>query len=335
MKSFTGGLTNLILGVLLTAGAAEAQGTPSMTTPSMTMSQIDQLRQAAGQGTVGYLGHRKAFADFINALHQPFDARSAKIDADGVPGLWVFVDPSGQRSTNVILYIHGGGFYSGSSQTHRVLGATLAKDAGADVFLIDYRRMPEATYPAQIDDALTAYRWLLSQGYPADHIAVAGESVGGNLVLELALHLLEQHQALPSSLVAMSPIADLTASGKSMVENARNDPLLTRAGLLAVTRTYMHGGNPRNPDASPAFADLHGLPPLLLQVAAGAILLDDSVNLARKAALAGVATKLEIWPGMTHQWQLYPEVLPQAAAALQHDADFIRAHFGDHAEGEP
>jgi acetyl esterase/lipase len=330
MKSFICGLAALVLGVFLAAGAAQAQSTPSM-----TMGQIDQLRQEAGQGTVGYLGHRKAFADFINALHQPFEARSAKINADGVPGLWVFADPSGKRSANVILYIHGGGFYSGSSETHRVLGARLAKDASADVFLIDYRRMPEATYPAQIDDALTAYRWLLKQGYPAHSIAVAGESVGGNLVLELALHLREQHQALPSSLVAMSPIADLTASGKSMVQNAHNDPLLTRAGLLAVSRTYMHGGNPRNPDASPAFADLHGLPPLLLQVAAGEILLDDSVNIARKAGMAGVATTLEIWPGMTHQWQLYPEVLPQAAAALQDDADFIRSHFGDRAEGEP
>jgi monoterpene epsilon-lactone hydrolase len=330
MKSFGYGLCALALGILLAAGAARAQSTPSM-----TMSQLDRLRQEAAQGTVGYLGHRKAFDDFINELHQPFDARSTKISADGVPGLWVFADPSGKRSADVILYIHGGGFYSGSSETHRVLGATLAKDAGADVFLVDYRRMPEAIYPAQIDDALTAYRWLLKQGYPAHRIAVAGESVGGNLALELALHLREQHQALPSSLVAMSPIADLTASQQSMVANARNDPLLTRAGLLAVTRTYMNGGTPQNPDASPAFADFDGLPPLLLQVAAGEILLDDSVNLARKAAMAGVATTLEIWPGMTHQWQLYPELLPQAAAALRQDGDFLRAHFGDQAEGEP
>ncbi len=301
----------------------------------MTMGELDRLRQKAAQGTVGYLERRKAFDDFANELHQPFDARSNAINADGVPGLWIFADPSGKRSANVILYLHGGGFYSGSSETHRVLGATLAKDAGADVLLLDYRRMPEAIYPAQIDDALTAYRWLLKQGYPARRVAVAGESVGGNLVLELALHLREQHQALPSSLVAMSPIADLTASGKSMVENADNDPLLTRAGLLAVSRAYMSGGNLRNPDASPAFADLHGLPPLRLQVAAGEILLDNSLNLARKAAMAGVATTLEIWPGMTHQWQLYPAVLPQAAAALQHDADFIRSHFGDQAEGEP
>jgi acetyl esterase/lipase len=330
MKSFGYGFTALILDILLAAGVAQAQSAPSM-----TMGQLDRLRQEAAQGTVGYLGHRKAFADFINELHQPFDTKSARINADGVPGLWVFADASGKRSANVILYIHGGGFYSGSSETHRALGVTLAKDAGADVVLIDYRRMPEATYPAQIDDALTAYRWLLKQGYPAHGIAAAGESVGGNLVLELALQLRAKHQALPSSLVSMSPVADLTASGRSMVANARKDPLLTQAGLQAVTRTYMNGGNPRNPGASPAFADLDGLPPLFLQVAAGEILLDDSVNLARKASMAGVATTLEIWPGMTHQWQLYPEVLPQAAAALQHDAAFIRSHFGDQAEREP
>jgi epsilon-lactone hydrolase len=330
MKSFGHGLGALALGILLVAGAARAQRTPSM-----TMGQLDRLRHEAAQGTVGYLGHRKAFDDFINELHQPFDARSTKISADGVRGLWVFADPSGKRSADVILYLHGGGFYSGSSETHRVLGARLAKDAGADVFLVDYRRMPEAIYPAQIDDALTAYRWLLQQGYPAHRIAVAGESVGGNLVLELALHLREQHQALPSSLVAMSPVADLTASGRSVVENARKDPLLTRASLQAVTRTYMNGGTPQNPAVSPAFAELDGLPPLLLQVAAGEILLDDSINIARKAGMAGVAATLEIWPGMTHQWQLYPELLPQAAAALRHDGDFLRTHFGDQAEGEP
>jgi monoterpene epsilon-lactone hydrolase len=330
MKTFGYGLGALAFGILLAAGPVRAQ-----TTSSMTMGQIDRLRREAAQGTVGYLAHRKAFDDFINDLHQPFTATSARIDADGVPGLWVFAGRSGKRSADVILYLHGGGFYSGSSETHRVLGATLAKDAGADVFLLDYRRMPEAVYPAQIDDALTAYRWLLKKGYSAQHIAVAGESVGGNLVLELALHLRKQHEALPSSLVAMSPVTDLTASGKSMVENAHNDPLLTQAGLLVVAHTYMNGSDLRNPDASPAFADFHGLPPLLLQVAAGEILLDDSVTIARKAAMAGVATTLEIWPGMTHQWQLYPEVLPQAEAALRRDGDFLRAHFGNHAEGEP
>jgi acetyl esterase/lipase len=133
----------------------------------------------------------------------------------------------------------------------------------------------------------------------------------------------------------MSPITDLTASGKSILENAHKDRLLTQAGLQAVTRTYMHGGDPRDPNASPAFASIDGLPPVLLQVAAGEILLDDSVNIARKAAMVGVATTLEIWPGMTHQWQLYPEVLPQAAVALKHDADFIHSHFSDRAEGEP
>jgi monoterpene epsilon-lactone hydrolase len=316
------------LGIFLVAAQAQSAS-------SMTMGQLDKLRHAAGQGVVGYLANRKAFDDFINELHQPFDATSHKIDADGVPGLWVFADPKGKRSVNVILYVHGGGFYSGSSETHRVLGTALAKAAGADVFLIDYRRMPEATYPAQIDDALTAYGWLLKQGYPADHIAVAGESAGGNLVLELALHLRSQHEALPSSLVAMSPIADLTASSPSMVANAHNDPLLTQAGLRAVSGIYLHGGDPRNPDASPAFADLHGLPPLLLQVASGEILLDDSVNIARKAGMAGVATTLEIWPGMTHQWQLFPELLPQAAAALRDEGDFLRVHFGDRAEGKP
>jgi acetyl esterase/lipase len=228
----------------------------------------------------------------------------------------------------VILYLHGGGFYSGSSDSHRALAATLAKDAQADVLLVDYRRMPEALYPAQIDDAVTSYGWLLKQGYDPTNISIAGESAGGNLVLELALRLRAAHRPLPSSMVAMSPIMDLTATGDSTRTIASRDPVLTRAGLLDVTRVYMHGSDPGSPDASPLFADLHGLPPLLLQVGSREILLDDSLRIARVAALDDVAVSVEVWPGMVHQWQLFPSVVPDARRALKDCATFIDAHMG-------
>jgi acetyl esterase/lipase len=297
------------------------------------VANVVAMRQDSLAGTHGFLDRRAAFEKLMARFPLPDGVTVREIDADGVPGKWISPDRDGAsgspvaRERGVILYLHGGGFYSGSSDSHRVLAATLAKDAGADVLLIDYRRMPEAVYPAQIDDAFTSYAWLLKQGYAPSRIALAGESAGGNLMLELALRLRAAHLPLPSSMVAMSPIMDLSASGNSTLENAKRDPVLTRDGLIDVTRIYMHGGDPRSPDASPLFADLHGLPPLLLQVGSREILLDDSLRTARIAALDDVAVSVEVWPGMVHQWQLFPGLIPEARHALKDAAGFIQAHI--------
>ncbi|MFL9931717.1 alpha/beta hydrolase [Paraburkholderia sp. RL18-103-BIB-C] len=311
---------------------AHAQYTTASSSADIAaVANVVAMRQDSLVGTHGFLDRRAAFEKLMARFPLPDGVTVREIDADGVPGKWI--SPHGAsgspvaRERGVILYLHGGGFYSGSSDSHRVLAATLAKDAGADVLLIDYRRMPEAVYPAQIDDAFASYAWLLKQGYAPSRIALAGESAGGNLMLELALRLRAAHLPLPSSMVAMSPIMDLSASGNSTLENAKRDPLLTRDGLIDVTRVYMHGGDPRNPDASPLFADLHGLPPLLLQVGSREILLDDSLRTARVAAMDDVAVSVEVWPGMVHQWQLFPGLIPEARRALSDTAGFIQAHI--------
>lgn len=292
------------------------------------IATIVALRQQSLIGTRDFIDRRTAFEKLMARFPVPEGATIRTVDADGVPGKWIAPDDGGQAATRgVILYLHGGGFYSGSSDSHRVLATTLAKAADADVLLVDYRRLPEAVYPAQIDDAVTSYEWLRKQGYPASRIALAGESAGGNLVLELALRLRGANQPLPSSMVAMSPIMDLTASGASTRTNAARDPVLQRDGLLNVTQVYMHGKDPRNPDASPMFADLHGLPPLLLQVGAGELLLDDSLGLAGAAARDDVPVTVQVWPGMVHQWQLFPGVVPDARRALGDCAEFIKAHM--------
>ncbi|CAM3345181.1 alpha/beta hydrolase [Bordetella flabilis] len=296
-------------------------------------ARIVAMREHSLVGTRGFLDRRSAFESLMAQFAVPAGVTIRAIDANGVPAKWISPEESaspaspGSRPHGVILYLHGGGFYSGSSDSHRVLGATLAKDANADLLLVDYRRMPEAVYPAQIDDAVSSYEWLLAQGYSASQIAIAGESAGGNLVLELALRLRAAGRPLPSSMVAMSPIMDLTASGGSTRANAKRDPVLQRDGLLEVTRVYMHGADPRSPDASPLFADLRGLPPLMLQVGAGELLLDDSLRMAEHAARDDVAVTVEVWPGMVHQWQLFPAIVPDARRALRHCAAFIRTHM--------
>ncbi len=305
------------------APGARAEGKPAP--DGSGIATIVAMRQQSLMGTHGFIDRRSAFEKLMAQFPLPDGVTIHGVDANGVPGK--LVSPDDAHARRAILYLHGGGFYSGSSDSHRVLGATLAKDAGADVLLVDYRRMPEAPYPAQVEDAAASYEWLLTQGYAPSDIAIAGESAGGNLVVELALRLRAEHRPMPSSLVAMSPIMDLTATGDSTRTLASRDPLLNRAGLLAVTKVYMHGADPRSANASPLFADLHGLPPLLLQVGSREILLDDSLRIARVAALQDVAVSVEVWPGMVHQWQLFPSLVPDARRALKDSAAFIDTHM--------
>jgi acetyl esterase/lipase len=339
MKSLTIPALGVTAALALISTTVQAASPPLQAgkDPDTGIARIVAMREQSLVGTHGFLDRRAAFETLMAQFAVPDGVTIRTVDANGVPGKWISPDdgaPSASSTSSlskargVILYLHGGGFYSGSSDSHRVLGATLAKDAKADLLLLDYRRMPEALYPAQIDDAVSGYEWLLQQGYSATQIAIAGESAGGNLVLELALRLRAAGRPLPSSMVAMSPIMDLTASGESTRTNAKRDPVLQRPGLLDVTRVYMHGGDPRSPDASPLFADLHGLPPLLLQVGAGELLLDDSLRMAQAAARDDVAATIEVWPGMVHQWQLFPDVVPDARRALRHCAAFIRNHMG-------
>lgn len=330
MKSFIASALAVAAAIAFATPGVYAQSAPAAA--GNGIATLVSMRQQSLVGTHGFIDRRAAFEKLMARFPLPDGVTIHTVDANGVPGKLVSpndVHPSGTdtHARRAILYLHGGGFYSGSSDSHRVLGATLAKDAGADVLLVDYRRMPEAPYPAQVDDAASSYEWLLKQGYTPSDIAVAGESAGGNLVIELALRLRAAHRPLPSSLVAMSPIMDLTATGDSTRTLANRDPVLNRAGLLDVTKVYMHGADPRSPDASPLFADLHGLPPLLLQVGSREILLDDSLRIARVAALDDVAVSVEVWPGMVHQWQLFPGLVPDARRALKDDAAFIDSHM--------
>ncbi|WP_176539328.1 alpha/beta hydrolase [Rhizobium sp. M1] len=273
---------------------------------------------------------RTAFKSLMETTPGPTRIQLRQVDADGIDAelMWParLHHPIGER---VILYIHGGGFSSGSIRTHSLLAGSLAKAASSDVLLIDYRLTPEYTYPAQINDALTAYRWLLDNGYRNDNIVLAGDGAGGNIAIETVLRQMQVGKALPAAVIALSPITDLAATGGSMTSNAESDPLVGKDWIETLRKAYLGRKSPTDPQASPLYADLTGFPPLLLQVGSGEALLDDTLRLADKARQAGVNVTTEVWPGMPHQWQLFPSLLDDADRASQNIAEFAIRHFAD------
>lgn len=300
----------------------------------MSSEQVEKLVDLWHQhfsGAHDLLDRRSAFEDMMADTPEPTRVQTRHVDADGVAAdLILPARLHYSPGSRAILFVHGGGFYGGSLRTHRNAAAALAKAASADVLLVDYRRVPEAAYPMQIQDTLTAYRWLLVSGYRSENIAIVGDSVGGNLAIEAVLRQMQARKPLPASVVLMSPVTDLAVTGASIDEYADRDPLISRAYLELLGKAYLGGVAPDDPQASPLYADMKGFPPLLIQVGSREALLDDSLRLARKAGQADVAVTLEIWPGMVHQWQLFPFWIRDGRRSNDNAAAFIESHFADH-----
>ncbi|MEO8443847.1 MAG: alpha/beta hydrolase [Gammaproteobacteria bacterium] len=246
------------------------------------------------------------------------------VDAGGVPAVWVRT-PEPVRKGKVLLYIHGGGFILGSAYTDLSLPLRIGPAAGLPVLSVDYRLAPEQPYPAAVNDVLAAYRWLLKQGFRARDVGVLGDSAGGDLALALVLATRSAGLPAPGALVTLSPVTDLTGSGdtREMLKSA--DPILS-GDAPARWAAYLGGHDPKDPLISPVFAELRGLPPLLIQVGTREVLLSDSVRLARRAREAGVDVTLDVWEGMWHVWQGNPDV-PEARAAADEVAAFFRRHL--------
>src|SRR5260370_14584921 len=250
-----------------------------------------------------------------------------KVDAGGVPAERI-VAP-GAASSRWIFYTHGGGWSQGITDSHRSFVAKLSQALGASGLLPDYRLTPEHPFPAGLTDCLTAYRWLLSQGVAASQIAIAGESAGGNLALATTLSVRESGDALPAVLVAISPATDMAMTGETFQTKAFVDPILG-AGLPqdAFALYTNHGAtDPRNPLVSPLYADVHGMPPTLLQVGTQEVLLSDSTRMADRLKAAGVEVKLEVWPGMFHAFSAGSDI-PEGRLAMKHIVKFMRQHLG-------
>lgn len=259
-------------------------------------------------------------------LPTPADASLRPVSADGVACEWVAAP--GASHDRAILYLHGGGYAIGSIGTHRTLGYNLSQAAGAQVLIVDYRLAPEHPYPAALDDAVTAWRWLLKQGGKPGRSAIAGDSAGGGLAVATMLKLRELGEPLPACAFLSSPWTDLAATGASVKANQAVDPTVKVRYLDWFAGLYLDGADPKSPLASPLYADLAGLPPMLVHAGSVEILRDDATRLAERAREAGVEVECEIWPDMLHVWHLFAPMLSEGREALAKAGAFIARRTG-------
>lgn len=265
----------------------------------------------------------RAMYDGMGSMFPPPAAvKLTPADANGVPAEWSAMP--GAADNRVLLYLHGGGYVIGSIASHRHLVVALGAAAGVSTLAIDYRLAPEHPFPAAVDDALTAYRWLLGQGFEAGNIAVAGDSAGGGLTVALLVAIREAGLPQPAGAVAISPWVDLEGLGDSMEGKAAVDPMVQKAGLAGMAGAYLGTADPRTPLAAPLHADLTGIAPLLIQVGSHETLLDDSTRLAAKAGAADVPVRLDIAPEMIHVWHFFHTQLADGRAAIADAGEFIR-----------
>ena len=251
------------------------------------------------------------------------DAKCEKVDAGGVPAEWVMAP--GCDSGRAILYLHGGGYAIGSLNTHRRLAYDISAASSAKVLLIDYRLAPEHPFPAAVDDAAAAWRWLLQQGFAPNRMAIAGDSAGGGLTIATLVNLRDLKLGLPACAVTISPWVDLEGLSNSLTTRSKQDPMVQKDGLLWMARMYLNGKDAKSPLAAPLHADLKGLPPTLIQVGTAETLLDDSIRIAEKMHAAGVDARLAIWPNMLHVFPLFAPILSEGRDGCIEIGNFIRS----------
>lgn len=249
-------------------------------------------------------------------------AKFAAIEAGVVKAEWCITP--GADEGRVILYLHGGGYVSGSPAVYRSLAANLSRAAQSRVLVIDYRLAPEHPFPAAVEDSVASYRWLLAQGIQPARVVIAGDSAGGGLTAATLVAIRDARLPLPAAGVLLSPMVDLEGTGESMKTKAAEDPIVQKE-QVAIVKLYLNGKDPRTPLAAPLYADLTGLPPLLIQVGTSECLLDDSTRLAERATKAGVKVTLEQWDRMIHVWQLFASMLDEGQQAIDRIGEYVRA----------
>lgn len=252
------------------------------------------------------------------------DVTCETVSAGGVPAEWIV--PPNAAADRVILYLHGGGYVMGSINTHRAMIARIARASQAKALALDYRLAPEHPFPAAVDDATAAYRWLLAQGYKPGKIVISGDSAGGGLALATLIALRDAGSPMPAAAVPISAWADLEGTGASIKTRAATDPMVDQAGLHRMATLYAGDRNMKNPLLSPIHADYKGIPPMLLQVGDAEVLLDDSTRVADRAKAAGVKVELEAWPEMFHVWHVFAKILPEGQQAIDRIGAYVLAH---------
>jgi epsilon-lactone hydrolase len=270
---------------------------------------------------------RAEFEGLLASVPVAPDLKFEAAQAGSVPGLWV--DAPGVHQERVMLYVHGGGYISGSSKGYRPLVGELGRATKARALAIDYRLAPEDPFPAAVDDIVTVYKSLLDRGTPAKSIVFAGDSAGGGLVVTGMMAVRDAGLPLPAVGLSISPWLDLECTGASMKAKAESDLALNRDALLHAGRSYRGSvaGGGRGSQLSPLAGDLSGLAPLLVQVGSAEILLDDATRLAARAGAADVSVRLEIWPNMPHVWHLFGFMLSEGRDAIRSAGAFLEAHI--------
>lgn len=254
----------------------------------------------------------------------PDDVTVERVDAGGVAADWV--SAPGADASKAVLYLHGGGYVIGSAVTHRELASRVSRASGARVLVVDYRLAPEHPFPAAVDDAVAAYRWMLGQGIAPSAAAIAGDSAGGGLAVATLLALRDAGDSLPATAVCISPWVDLEMAGDSMTSRAELDPMVQKPTLTEMAAAYLGGADAKSPLASPLHAELGGLPPLLVMVGTSETLMDDAVRLAEKARAAGVEVTYEPWEDMIHIWPMFA-IMPEAIQATDRIGAFLKQHL--------
>jgi acetyl esterase/lipase len=255
----------------------------------------------------------------------PPDVRVETADANGVKAEWTSTKEADPHS--VIMYLHGGGYIAGSLNSHRHMVAQAGREARSQTMALDYRLAPEHPFPAAVEDAVAGYRYLLSRGFAAARIAIAGDSAGGGLTIALLVSLRDAGLPLPACAWCVSPWVDLEGGGASMAGKASVDPMVQRVYLIELAAAYLGGADPRTPLAAPLYADLRGLPPMLIQVGSAETLLDDAIRLAGAAGAADVRVRLEVWPDMIHVWHLFYQQVTAGRRSLAEAGAFIRSNW--------
>lgn len=271
---------------------------------------------------------RGLFDQWGDVTAEPGGVEYVEGAASGIPALWAV--PEGAVPDRVLLCFHGGGYALGSIESHRKLYGHFAKAFGCRALIIDYRRAPEHVHPAQVEDAVQAYRWLIEdQGLNPSHVLFVGDSAGGALSISALLLARDQGLPLPAGAVPMAPYLDTEAKGESYVANAEVDRLGSREATLAFIPVFLGPeGNPHDPLANPLHAELSGLPPMLIQVGGHDVLLDDSRAFHERAKSCGLDVSLEIDPDMQHVYQFEAGNCPVADAAIRRAAEWGRKRLG-------
>ncbi len=256
----------------------------------------------------------------------PAGVRVTLVEAGDVHGEWIV--PSEVDADRILLYLHGGGYVAGSPRSHRALAANIAHAARARALSVDYRLSPEHPPAAAVADAVAAYRWLVAEGFAPARIAVVGDSAGGGLALRMLMALRDGGDPLPAAGVTASAWTDLALTAPSLRTNRTRELVQTPDILRGMAALVCRDTNATSPAVSPLYADLRGLPPLLIQVGDAELLRDDSTRLAARARAAGVDVTLEVWPHMFHAWHLFADDFPEARAAIDAIGAFVRDRTG-------